>query len=60
MAVVAGLIRARRNKTGPALPAARALPARLVGETCSGLNPIPERPLPAAIRRSGAMSLKPC
>ncbi len=84
MAVVAGLIRARRNKTGPALPAVRALPARvvadlhcaarrtpaarrdrdaatypdvartraatrLVGETCSWLNPIPRRPLPAAV-----------
>jgi hypothetical protein len=32
MAVVAGLIRARRNKTGPALPAARALPARVVAD----------------------------
>jgi hypothetical protein len=84
MAVVAGLIRARRNKTGPALPAARALPARvvadllcaarrtpaarrdrdaatypdvartraatrLVGETCSWLNPVRGRPLPAAV-----------
>jgi hypothetical protein len=84
MAVVAGLIRARRNKTGPALPAARALPPRVVAdllcaarripkarrdrdaatyadvartraatqvvrETCSWLNPIPGRPLPAAV-----------
>jgi hypothetical protein len=37
MAVVAGLIRARRNKTGPALPAARALPARVVADLlCAG------------------------
>jgi len=35
MAVVAGLIRARRNKTGPALPAARALPVRVVADPLS-------------------------
>jgi hypothetical protein len=32
MAVVAGLIRARKNKTDPPLPAARALPARVVAD----------------------------
>jgi hypothetical protein len=63
MAVVAGLIRARRNKTGPALPAARALPARVVADLLcaearnattstsqrSSMRPVlPRRPNPAS------------